>query len=60
MTDTPPAPQPIEAPQSQDAKLQALGIRRVPVDTYHVGAYRYSNLADAIAQAERVQQKTKS
>jgi len=38
---------------AQEAEMKRLGIRRVPVDTFHVGAYRYSNLADAIAQAER-------
>ena len=38
----------------QEAEMRRLGIRRVPVDTFHVGSYRYSNLADAIAQAERM------
>ena len=38
----------------QEADMRRLGIRRVPVDTFHVGSYRYSNLADAISQAERM------
>lgn len=39
---------------AQAAEMKRLGVRRVPVDTFHVGAFRYSNLADAIAQAERI------
>jgi len=29
------------------------GIERVPVDYFHIGAFRYTNLDDAIAQAKR-------
>jgi hypothetical protein len=29
------------------------GITRVPVDYFHVGKFRYSNLDDAIAEAKR-------
>ncbi len=29
------------------------GIKCVPVDYYHFGDFRYTNLADAIAQAKR-------
>ena len=36
-----------------DAELKQLGIKRVPTDTYHVGPYKYSNLNDALAEAER-------
>lgn len=43
---------------AQEAEMTRLGIRRVPADTFHVGAYRYTNLADAIAQAERVRSRT--
>lgn len=32
------------------------GIRWVPVDYYHFGAYRYTNLQDAIAEAKRANQ----
>ena len=34
-------------------QLVRLGIVRVASDTFHVGPYRYSNIADARAQAER-------
>lgn len=30
------------------------GISNIPVDCFHVGGYKYSNLEDAIAQAKRV------
>ena len=36
-----------------DAELKQLGIKRVSTDTYHVGPYKYSNLNDALAEAER-------
>ena len=36
-----------------DAELKKLGIERVQTDTYHVGSYKYSNLNDALAEAER-------
>ncbi len=29
------------------------GVTRVPVDYFHYGEYRYTNLADAIAEAKR-------
>jgi hypothetical protein len=31
------------------------GIIRVPVDYFHLGEFRYSNLEDAIAEARRQQ-----
>ncbi len=34
-------------------EIAKYGIVRVPVDTFHVGGYRYTNLDDAIAQAKR-------
>jgi hypothetical protein len=34
-------------------EMARYGIARVPVDYFHYGKYRYSNLRDAIAQAER-------
>jgi hypothetical protein len=40
-------------PTMTDAELAKQGIERVPGFTYHVGAYRYSNLNDAIAAARR-------
>ena len=36
-----------------DNKLRKLGIKRVSTDVYHVGPYKYSKLADAIAETER-------
>lgn len=34
-------------------KMAELGIARVPVDHFYVGGFRYTQLKDAIAQAER-------
>jgi len=34
-------------------QMATYGITRVPVDYFHVGKYRYSNLDDAIAEAKR-------
>lgn len=41
----------------QDAlqRMTKYGVIQIPVDTFHVGGYRYTNLEDAIAQAERQQ-----
>ena len=33
--------------------LERYGISRTPADYFHYGQYRYTNLKDAIAQAER-------
>lgn len=33
--------------------MATLGITRVPVDYFHYRQYRYTNLKDAVAQAER-------
>jgi hypothetical protein len=38
----------------EDAERMAkYGIVRIPVDYFHYGKFRYTNLKDAIAQAER-------
>lgn len=37
---------------AQEAEMKRLGIRRVSIDKFQIGAYRYANLADAIAKAE--------
>jgi hypothetical protein len=34
-------------------QIATYGITRVPVDYFHVGQFRYSNLEDAIAEARR-------
>ena len=31
------------------------GITRVPIDYFHYGGFRYTNLKDAVAQAKRQQ-----
>lgn len=36
-----------------EQQLVRLGILRVASDTFQVGTYRYTNLADAKAEAER-------
>jgi hypothetical protein len=41
---------------AESAKALAnYGITRVPVDYFHIGGFRYTNLEDAIAEAKRVQ-----
>ena len=35
------------------AKMEKLGITLVPADHFYVGGFRYTQLKDAIAQAER-------
>jgi hypothetical protein len=35
--------------------LESLGITRLMTETYAVGGYSYTNLADALAQARRMQ-----
>jgi hypothetical protein len=39
-------------------EMVSYGITRVPVDYFHCGPFRYSNLKDAIAQAKRQQLST--
>ena len=38
-----------------DSYLESLGITRLLAETYVVGGYSYTNLADAAAQARRMQ-----
>ncbi|MGF7152251.1 hypothetical protein FHS96_005922 [Sphingomonas zeicaulis] len=35
------------------AQMSRLGITRVPADQFHYKGFRYTRLADAVAQAER-------
>lgn len=52
--DTTVADKPATQPKEALAKDMArYGITRVPVDYYHYGAFRYTSLKDAIAEAER-------
>ena len=39
--------------EAEVTEMVKLGITRRPIDSYCVGAFRYSNLSDAIAQAKR-------
>ena len=52
MKSKPPGPAEL-APHVDEAELRGLGITRVTTERFHVGAYIYSNLGDAIAQANR-------
>ena len=51
----PPRPTDTRAPDGKDeaALMARNGITRVPADHYHVDGYRYTNLADALAQVRR-------
>jgi hypothetical protein len=47
---------PREIAQSENAAaelMSAHGIRRIQVDYFHYRSFRYTNLADAVAQADR-------
>ena len=45
-------------PVSDLALMERYGISRTPADYFHYGQYRYTNLQDAIAQAERDKLRT--
>lgn len=59
--------QPISKPRAESweneggslrqASYASLGVTTVLSETYTVGGYRYTNLADAIAQGERIQKQ---
>ena len=40
--------------EAEVTEMVKLGITRRPIDSFCVGAFRYSNLSDAIAQAKRL------
>ena len=40
-------------PPPSDEELVRLGIERVPHETYRFGGFRYTNLSDALAAAQR-------
>lgn len=53
------------APQSNDEKdlerqMREFGVKRVPVDYFHIDGFRYTDLKDAIAQAKRMRASKKS
>ena len=41
------------APENLVALMARHGIVRVPADQFHIDGFRYTNLADALAQARR-------
>lgn len=41
--------------QKDTEDMAKYGIARIPVDYFHVGGFRYTNLSDAVAQAQRRQ-----
>ncbi len=41
-----------------DDQMATYGITRVAVDYFHFGEFRYSSLADAVAEARRQQPET--
>lgn len=49
-----------ETEKMSDAALRKRGIKRVSTDVYHVGPYKYSKLADALAETERANAKQES
>ncbi|MDC1384015.1 hypothetical protein N8500_11140 [Candidatus Puniceispirillum sp.] len=42
------------------ASLKKLGVKRVTTDVYHVGAFKYLNLTDALAEAKRANDQKKA
>ncbi len=47
--------------ETEDGAAQAMreyGVKRIPVDYFHVGGYRYTDMKDAIAQAKRTKKKS--
>ena len=44
---------PVSAEDADDALMARFDITRVPADQFHVDGYRYTHLADALAQARR-------
>ena len=45
------------APENLAALMARHGIERVPADQFNVDGFRYTNLADALAQARRAERK---
>ena len=45
------------ARESEVALMARHGIARVPADQFHVDGFRYTNLADVLAQARRADRK---
>lgn len=45
-------PSPAVGPKDTE-DMAKYGIARIPVDYFHIGGFRYTNLNDAVAQAKR-------
>ena len=58
MTSSQHGKAPPVAPNIEE-QMARYGITRVHMDYFHVGKYRYTNLDDAIAEAERRQSAAK-
>ena len=56
-TDRKESPPAINSEASEE--MAKYGITRVPVDYFHCGDFRYTNLKDAVAQAKRQQRPEK-
>lgn len=51
-------PETVKDTSAVDAeKMEKYDIKRVPVDYFHYRQFRYTNLADALAQAESDQRR---
>lgn len=54
---------PTEPPKVEDGRIatlrlaESLGVTRQVSETYSIGGYSYTNLADAIAQARRISER---
>lgn len=43
-----------------DGEMQKYGIKRIPVDCFHINGFRYTDLKDAVAQAKRMSASKKT
>jgi len=53
------------APQSNREKdlerdMREFGVKRIPVDYFHINGFRYTDVKDAIAQAKRIRASKRS
>lgn len=46
--------EPVQTPESLDVEAASLGVKRQMTETFLVGGFRYSRLADAIAETRRM------
>lgn len=43
-----------------EGEMQKYGIKRIPVDYFHINGFRYTDLKDAVAQAQRMSASKKT